>query len=181
MRAPATAHWRTELLELFLLEPGHATEEYLEWLNDPDVNRYLESRFVTHDIPSVQAFIASALSDPNVLFLGIRARDTGHHVGNLKLVIDPHHGLGEVGILIGDRRVWGRGLASRAIDCLAGAATHELGLRRLTAGCYRSNEGSVRAFQKAGFHVEAVRPAHFLLDGKPEDFILMARHLDAQL
>jgi hypothetical protein len=35
----------------------------------------------------------------------------------------------------------------------------------------------VRAFEKAGFAIEARRAAHFLLHGVPEDVILMARFL----
>jgi len=50
---------------------------------------------------------------------------------------------------------------------------YQLGLRRLTAGCYASNVGSQKAFLKAGFHVECQRKNHFLMNGKPEDLVLM--------
>jgi hypothetical protein len=30
---------------------------------------------------------------------------------------------------------------------------------------------------KAGFDTDGTRPAHFLLDGRPEDLTLLARHL----
>jgi RimJ/RimL family protein N-acetyltransferase len=52
-----------------------------------------------------------------------------------------------------------------------------LGIRKLTAGCYASNIGSAKAFLRAGFHIEARRPAHFILDGRPEDLVLLARLL----
>jgi RimJ/RimL family protein N-acetyltransferase len=80
--------------------------------------------------------------------------------------------------MLGDRAAWNRGIATAAFSCVAGISRHELGLRRLTAGFYRSNVASQRAFAKAGFHFEAVRPAHFLLDDLAEDFVLMARRLD---
>jgi len=178
MQATATPRWRTELIECFLLEQQHASEEYVGWLNDREVNRYLESRFTIQDLASVRAFIETALADERILFLGIRCPALGRHVGNIKLgPIDRRHGLGEVGIMIGDRQAWGRGIASAAIACIADIAQHELGLRKLTAGCYASNKGSARAFEKAGFQVEGVRRDHFLLDGRPEDLILMARML----
>jgi RimJ/RimL family protein N-acetyltransferase len=174
----ASERWRNDAVELFLLEPAQVSDAYVAWLNDPAVSRFLESRFAVHDLASTRAFVQQALDDQKVLFLGIRSRALGRHVGNIKLgPIDRRHGLGEVGIMIGDRGAWGRGVASAAIACLAEIARAELGLRKLTAGCYASNEGSKRAFEKAGFAVEGRRPAHFLLEGRPEDRLLLARFI----
>ncbi len=178
MRLPATQRWIGEKAELFLLEPIHASEAYVGWLNDPLVNRFLESRFGAATLESTKEFIAQQLASPTALFLGIRSRTHGRHVGNIKLApIDRRHGVAEIGILVGDRATWGQGLATEAIALLAEIARHELGLRKLTAGCYASNVGSARAFEKAGFVIEGSRRAHFLLDGQPEDLTLLARFL----
>lgn len=178
MHAVATDLWRSPDMELFLLDPGLVTETYVGWLNDPLVNQYLECRFTKADLASTRRFVEQTLADPAALFLGIRSVTLGRHVGNIKLApIDRHHCLGEIGILLGDRDAWGLGIASQAIAQLAAIAREELGLRKLTAGCYASNIGSVRAFEKAGFAVEARRAAHFMLRGAPEDVVLMARFL----
>lgn len=178
MELTQTDRWRTPTIECFLLVPELVTPAYVEWLNDPEINRFLESRFVVQDLTGVRAFVATQLADPKTLFLGIRSVALGRHVGNIKLgPIDRQHGLGEIGIMIGDRSAWGQGIGAAAIQVVAGIAQHELGLRKLTAGCYGSNVGSARAFLKAGFDIEGTRPAHFLLDGRPEDLTLMARHL----
>ena len=178
MRIPPTTRWRNGVVECFLLEPQHVTDVYVGWLNDPEINRFLESRFVVQNIDSVRAFVTAQLADGHALFLGIRGVELGRHVGNIKLApINLQHGLGEVGIMIGDRQAWGKGIGSEAIRCVAEIAKVELGLRKLTAGCYASNLGSSRAFEKAGFHIEGIRPHHFLLDGRPEDLVLMARLL----
>jgi ribosomal-protein-alanine N-acetyltransferase len=175
----ATSRWRTSLIECFVLEPKHATDAYVGWLNDPEINRFLESRFAVQDIDSVRTFVARALADDRTLFLGIVSHELGRHVGNIKLgPIDGRHGLGEIGIMIGDRRAWGRGIGTEAIRCIADIAKHELGLRKVTAACYASNVGSARAFEKAGFHLEGTRAQHCLLDGRPEDVLLMARMLN---
>ena len=180
MHLRPTFPWRTERVELFLLEPAHVGEAYVGWLADPQVNRYLESRFATHDLESTQRYVASMLDDDDTLFLGIRSAQLQRHIGNIKLgPIDRHHGLGEIGIMIGDRAAWGRGIAFDSIAVLCRIGFEQLGLRKLTAGCYGSNVGSSRAFARAGFAHEATRPAHFLLDGRPEDLILMARHAPA--
>ena len=36
MELRPTFPWRTERIELFLLEPAHVTVPYVEWLNDPE-------------------------------------------------------------------------------------------------------------------------------------------------
>jgi ribosomal-protein-alanine N-acetyltransferase len=179
MRLEPTHRWSDAKIALFLLTPDKVSDSYVRWLNDPAINLYLESRFVRQDRAGVAAFVAGILASDRDLFFGILDKDLDRHVGNIKLgPINRHHGLGEIGIMIGDRSAWGRGVGSRAIDRVAVVARDELGLRRLTAGCYASNVGSARAFEKAGFTVEAVRPAHFLLEGRPEDAVLLGRMLD---
>lgn len=179
MRAEPTPRWRTDAVELFLLLPEHVGPAYVRWLNDPEVNRYLESRFAPHDEPGVRDFVGAQLASGHSLFLGIRSVALGgRHVGNIKIgPIDRHHGVGEIGILVGEREAWGRGIATAAIALVVAIAREELGLRKLSAGCYASNEGSARAFVKAGFSVEGRRPAHFLLDGRAEDLVLLGRVL----
>jgi ribosomal-protein-alanine N-acetyltransferase len=53
----------------------------------------------------------------------------------------------------------------------------ELKLAKATAGAYESNIGSIRAFEKAGFTIESVRPAHCLVNGVREGLVLMGRIL----
>lgn len=173
-----TGAWSSPLADVFLLEPQHVSDSYVAWLNDPEVNRYLESRFERHTLDSTRAFVENCLRNEKTLMLGIRSpRLGGRHVGNIKVEINPRHGLGEVGILIGEKEVYGQGVGTQAIRLMSGIARDQLGLRRLTAGCYASNAGSERAFTKAGYVVEGVRPGHFLFEGRPENLVLMGLHL----
>jgi ribosomal-protein-alanine N-acetyltransferase len=173
------AGWRRPTIELFLLTESAVGEDYPRWLNDPRVNRFLESRHVSHSLESTREFVRCCLASPSVLFLGIRSLELGgRHVGNIKLgPIDQCHGLGEIGLMLGEPGAWGRGIGSEAIAALCDISGSQLGLRKITAGCYASNVGSRKAFIKAGFDVEGQRRAHFILDGHPEDLVLMARWL----
>ncbi|MGI9341893.1 MAG: GNAT family N-acetyltransferase [Gammaproteobacteria bacterium] len=179
MHLEPTPDWQTEKIELFLLEPQHVGDAYVRWLNDPEINAYLEGRFVTHTVESTREFVRSCLENPATLFLGIRMLEgDAQHVGNIKISpIDRSHGLGEVGVLIGERSAWGKGIGSDAISAISRIAKHQLSLRKLTAGCYESNVGSLKAFEKAGFEIEATRRDHFILDGRPEGLILMCNWL----
>lgn len=172
------ASWSSESVELFLLDPADVAESYVSWLNDPALNRFLESRFALHTLDSTRAFVRACRDSDSTLMLGIRCRWLGaEHVGNIKIEINKHHRVGEIGILVGNKQVHGKGVATQAIKTMATIARDTLGLRKLSAGCYASNQGSERAFIKAGFVVEALRPGHFLLEGQPEDLVLMGMSL----
>lgn len=180
MYLESTPDWRLGEVELFLLESEHATPSYVNWLNDPRINRFLESRFTTHTLEGTREFVRQCRADATTLFLGIRSHALdGRHIGNVKLApIDSRHGLGEIGIIVGEPDAWGRGIATGTLTILKGIAQRQLGLRKLTAGVYASNVGSRRAFEHAGFILEGTRRAHFLLDGRPEDMHLLAVWLD---
>jgi RimJ/RimL family protein N-acetyltransferase len=176
MQLDPTPRWTDGRIRLFPLTPESVTDAYVGWLADPEINRFLESRFSEQDRASVEAFVSGVNASPKDVVFGIHDVELGRHVGNIKLgPIDHNHGAGEIGIMIGDRAAWGRGVGTAAIAILVSIAREELGLRKLTAGCYVSNVGSRKAFEKAGFSVEGVRLAQCLIDGEPEDVILLGR------
>lgn len=180
MRLQPTHRWSSLRVRLFILEPEKITPEYVAWMNDPVVCRYLESRFSENTEESIRHFVEQQIAAPNSVFFGIWSMQFERHVGNIKLgPIDFNHGRGEVGIMIGDKGAWGFGIAAEALRVLCDVARSQLGLRKITAGCYASNGQSMKAFTKAGFEIEGRRPAHFILDGKAEDLIMMARYLES--
>lgn len=153
-----------------------ATDAYAAWMNDPEVVRYTESRFTRHTPESLRRFIETVTARPDALFLAIVVKPDGHHIGNIKLDgIDHHHGTAEIGIIIGDKDYWGHGYGSEAIESLAGYAFGVLGLRKLTAGIYANNPGSIRSFERAGFVVEGVLKDQCISDSKPVDVVRLGR------
>lgn len=153
---------------------GDVGPRYVSWLNDPAVNRYLESRFGPHTEESVRAYVKGLLGDPANAFMAILENETGEHVGNIKLgPIHPFHRSGDIGILLGEPRTWGKGYATEAIALLCQHAFATLGLHKVTAGCYHTNVGSIRAFQRAGFAIEGVRRSQFESEGGRVDHVLL--------
>jgi ribosomal-protein-alanine N-acetyltransferase len=174
MTARAVLH--SERLTLRPLTVVDADGPYLAWMNDAEVMRYVESRFVAHDFAALAHFIAACNADPATHLFGIYRRDDGRHVGNIKLgPVSTHHQRGDIGIVIGDRRAWGLGIAREAIATVATYAFAHLGLHKLTAGCYAGNVGSTRAFLAAGFVHEATRRAQLRAEGGWQDELLFAR------
>jgi [ribosomal protein S5]-alanine N-acetyltransferase len=169
-------HIDTERLVLRDVVPADATERYAGWMNDADVTRYMETRFSRHSVDGLRAYIAGMQRKADTLFLAIVLRDGNIHIGNIKLgPVDRVHGTADVALMIGDRNAWGRGFAAEAIRAVSEHGFTQMGVRKLTAGCYAGNVGSQRAFEKAGYHVEGHRRAQYFCDGTFEDGVLMAR------
>jgi len=153
-------------LILRCLDASDASNRYLTWLHDRQVNRYLEIRHAPPDsIENLRKFIEDIKSSVDSIIFGIYLEIDGRHIGNIKLgPINKIHKRAEIGIIFGEREEWGKGYATEAIKLLSHFAFAELSLLRLTAGCYEENVGSLRAFQKAGFKLEATLPNHWKLE-----------------
>ncbi|HEX8580033.1 MAG TPA: GNAT family N-acetyltransferase, partial [Allosphingosinicella sp.] len=145
---------------------------YLCWLNDPQVSGYLETRHSPQDMASVRAFVESVAARDNEVLFGIFLREDGRHIGNIKVgPIHPWHRLADVSLLIGDKGCWGRGFAAEAIEALSRYAFAHLPVEKLSASMYWENEGSRRAFLKAGYREEGRRRAHYRLAEARSDLI----------
>ena len=132
-----------------------------------------------HDGQQGLCFVRARAGDRNNVFLAIVAREGDRHIGNIKLgPIDWLHRTGDIGILIGERDCWGKGYAAEAIALLAEYAFGTLNLHKLTASCYEPNQGSTRAFTKAGFEIEGVRKQQFFCEGRYVDLVLLGRVRD---
>jgi RimJ/RimL family protein N-acetyltransferase len=158
-----------ERITLRPVAPGDVTDDYVAWMNDPEVNQYMETRFSSHARDDVASFVERMRGNENVYFLAITLNEDGRHVGNIKLALRPQHETGEISLFIGDKSQWGRGLGSEAIALVRDFGLNELGLAKLTAGCYADNAGSARAFEKCGFRREAVLEAEHVSNGRRVD------------
>src|SRR5439155_23209881 len=129
---------------------------YCTWLADPQVNRYLETRWEAQTLDRITDFVQDMLASTDNYLFAIIERATDAHVGNIKLgPVNWHHGCADVSYFIGERASWGKGLATDAIRVVTEFGFSQLGLHRLQAGLYGSNVGSARALEKAGYGREA--------------------------
>lgn len=150
-------------VSLRLLSPEDVGDAYLRWMNDPEVTRFLECRWRRFTSEMLWDFVRGANESPRDYLLGIFSEEGKRHIGNIKIgSVDWVHRFGDLGLLIGEKDCWGRGVATQAIEQACAYARDELGLRKLVAGIYQGNEGSLRAFLKAGFRQVGVLEKHRL-------------------
>lgn len=149
-------------------------ETYHRWLNDPEVTRWLETRYTPHSLDDIRAFVQRLDGSRDEVFLAICLLDQHRHIGNIKLgPINWIHRYGDISLLIGEKDCWGKGYAREAIQLICKFAFGTLNLRKVNAGCYATNIGSLRAFEKVGFRHEGTLKGQFQVDGKPIDHLLL--------
>jgi len=149
-------------------------EQYRKWMEDPEINQFLESRFEKWPVKKLKKYIKNVNKNPDYLFLAIIHKTSKKRVGNIKLgPINRRHKFADIGIIIGEKEFWGKGLASEAIRLITDYAFNKLKLHKLTAGAYISNLGSTRAFEKVGFKIEGVKKKHYFYNGTYVDAVLL--------
>ncbi|MDZ4722678.1 MAG: GNAT family protein [candidate division Zixibacteria bacterium] len=149
-------------------------DRYYRWMNDPEVSRYLETRFVAQSLENISKFVAHMDGKSDEPFFAICRRDTNEHIGNIKLgPINWRHRYADISLLIGEKNCWGKGYATEAIGMITQFGFETLNLNKLKAGCYVENEGSARSFEKCGYSREGLQKGQYLIDGKSTDGIIL--------
>jgi len=142
---------------------------YVDGLNDPQVNRYLDAVKVSLQTPSsVSDFVAADRCSSSSVLWGIWTTDHASHVGTVRLHgIEHRHGTAHIGVCIFDRRCWGQGLGTAAIKAVTSWALDTLGLRWIEAGAFEPNFQSRRTFLSAGYDWVFDIPGKYLFEGVP--------------
>ena len=106
-----------ERLYLRLLEESDIGEDYLSWLNDAEVTRYLETGKFPATPSAIRRYVERFQDSTTDLLLAIVDRETDQHVGNVTLnKINWIHRTADTGLMIGQKEFWGKG-SIRAISC----------------------------------------------------------------
>ena len=149
---------RIEGKRIFLKSLGeeNATDDYCGWLNDREVNVYLETRKTT--VEELKEYIREKNESENALFLGMFLKENSRHIGNIKLEpIDFEKKTAVLGILLGDKSCWGQGIGTEAVKLLLRHAFEELGLQEVSLGVLSENKPAIRVYEKSGMRIDKVK------------------------
>ena len=120
------------------------------WFADPEVYRYLaipRSPTLEQEI----AWLRSAHADPSRIDWAILVALTAH-VGVISIHnIDWQEMTGTIGIIIGKRSHWGKGIGWQAVAGLVQYCRQELHLKRVSAEIATCHNRSIRLFTSLGF------------------------------
>lgn len=126
---------------------GLDRRRWCRWLNDPEVREHLES--VGHWTPRrLRDWVNGSVTTLGTRLFVIVV--DGRVVGTLKMDHMAQGGWPSLGLMIGDKAIWGQGVGTAAIEKACWLAK-KAGCAGVWAGIRFSNLGSRRSFDKAGF------------------------------
>jgi RimJ/RimL family protein N-acetyltransferase len=156
------------------LERADINARYLGWLNDPEVTRYTETGVFPSTIDDLEKFWREVTRSHSQVILAISDRKSDQHIGNVKL--GPIHWLhrhATLGIMVGEKRFWGKGAGLEATRLMVEYGFFRLNLRRIDLGVHAEHEAAVRCYEKVGFKVEGRMREDLFQNGKYKDRLWM--------
>lgn len=156
------------------LEREDLNARYLSWLNDPEVTRYMETGTFPTTARDLEKFYDDVTVFRNQVILAVADKKSGQHIGNVKLgPIHWVHHCATFGIMIGDKKFWGRGAGFEATRLMVEYGFNRLNLRRIDLGVFAEHDAAVRCYEKVGFKVEGRMRESLFRDGKYVDRLWM--------
>ena len=166
---------RTPRLIIKSLQVDDISNNYIEWLNDVEVNKYLETRFQVQSYESCVEFVNRKQEDESEELLGVFTKNNNKHIGNCKLGdIKKFHHTAEISYLIGDKSYWGSGYATEIVSHVIQYGFENLGLEKIIAGCYELNISSINVLKKNGFKVEGILKEQVEFDSIRENVCILS-------
>lgn len=166
--------------ERLIFEPlsvKHLSMDYVNWLNNPKVNKYLESGG-DYTIEALRQFLEEQ-ERKQILFWAILLKKSNKHIGNIKIdPIDKAQNSGEYGILMGDVEEWGKGYAKEASLKIIDYCFKDLNLSKITLGVLDQNKAALKLYERIGFSTYNRTENYGIYGGQTCDSIRMVKQND---
>lgn len=163
----------SERLYLRELVEADINDNYLNWFKDEKVISFLEAKNLTRE--SVLEYMNYGITTGTYFMYAICDKQNDKHIGNVKVGnIDLKHNISDLVTVIGDTNYWGKGLGTEIIKLGNQVAFEKHNIRKLTGGMYEDNIGSIKAYTRAGWVIEARFVGHYQLNGKIMDRVAVS-------
>lgn len=145
------------------------SKEYISWLRDYDVVKFINRKeyLMPIDFEQVKSYVEGIFkSNTNYLF-AIELKEGNKFIGTFKFGrLDWVTRTVDLGILIGDKDYWGKGIAKEVYELAIDFCFTKLGLRKVVAGCTEPNIGMRKVLKKLGFIQEGCLREQDFIEGK---------------
>ena len=144
-----------EDVSIRIIELSDCNENYLRWLNDKETNMYLETRWSEQTLEGIKEFVKATRESKDSYLFAILYKDK--HVGNIKIgPIHPIYEFADISYFIGEKTLWGKGIATKAINLVVKFGFEYLNLHKIQASFYEQNIGSKKVLENNGFLQEGI-------------------------
>ena len=150
-------------------------EKYFEWLNDIEVSvnlrAYNQQISLETEREYLEKFATNQVAD---YFFGIITKDTDTLVGNCALMNpDFINRNAELGIFVGDKNYWGKGIGTESILLLLDFGFNVLNLHNIWLSFFDFNTKSKSIYEKCGFKVIGRRREAKIIGNLKFDIVYM--------
>lgn len=168
---------KTKRLSLKTLRVRHISDQYVNGLNDGQVNKFLMApRQRKQTRKTVRDYVEANLNSPSGLLFGLFHKTTGDLIGTLRVHdISCFHHSCCLGICLFDRSYWGKGYGQEALNRVVRFVFKKLRMHYIEAGIYQGNRSSVRLFKKCGFRKVAVYRDKYRYDASFRPVLIFGR------
>jgi diamine N-acetyltransferase len=150
---------------------------FVTWLNDPEVRQFLLIAY-----PMSQAFeekwfesmIEQGMAE-QVLVIERKVGEEYEPIGNTSFMhIDWVSRNAEIGIFLGEKRVWSQGYGREAMKLMLRHGFNHMNLHRIYLRVYEHNGRGIKAYEHAGFVHEGRLRQDVFREGVYRDVLIMA-------
>jgi len=142
------------------------------WDVDPEIQAHMpEPKNIAQDIQEQYNYIEECEQDPEGYYFSIET-DSGVTIGTISLFeINFYHKTAQIGIVIGDKSYWGKGVGTEVVKALVEYASQNLNIQHISAEIESGNSGMQKVLENAGFVSDGVFKEARVKEGKRIDVI----------
>lgn len=170
-----------ERLSLIPFSEKYLSESYVRWLNDPEVIKYSEQRHRKHTLNSCREYMLSFIDTPHLFWAIVCKDEKLGHIGNINAYVDLKNRVADIGIIIGERTVWGKGYGLEAWRAVCDYMLRDTNTRKVAAGTLANNIGMIKIMERTGMEADGIRRKHYLFEDKEVDIVFYARYKDSEI
>ena len=148
-------------IKIKILNECDVSENYCRWMNDKHVLKYTSQFGVKHSLRNIKKFVKEKKKSKLEFLYGIYILNkeirSYEHIGNIKLgPINFRNLTADVSYIIGEKKYWRNGYATKAVSLISKLAKKKFGLKKLQAGHQKNNLGSKKVLLRNNFKLEGV-------------------------
>jgi len=143
--------------------------KYLSWLHDYDVMKLINrpEYLLPIDFEHVKKYVKDVSLKNDDYMFAIEIGEKRVFIGTFKIdQINWTTRTVNLGVMVGDRDYWGKGIGTKAFKIATKFCFDKLGFTKVHAGCNEKNIGMIKVVQKLGFKQDGCFRNHDLIEGE---------------